>query len=280
MAAFPSELDSLITQVTPQADILGSDDSSFDQQVQAQVEQLGNEPSLLQAVTVLLKQSAKSEHEARQARQLQQQQLRETAKVVRTHHSEIEILKEGFTDTNTKVSEVKDSQGKFEQRMCQVEYFVNKTYNLECENRQRSCKGNFILSGKHIPRTRPREDLLSMVTDMVFRKYEVEIQPQEFKDLHRLAGDRIFFSLHSRMPGWSYEQLVRKMNSNPRAELEIYICIQLFEPYSDIFYIARRLKFFKTISYYRLDENGCSYIALNEQTRAFKFTSLDQLSQL
>ena len=42
--------------------------------VQAQVKQLGNEPSLLQDATVLLKQSAKCEHESRQARQLQQQQ--------------------------------------------------------------------------------------------------------------------------------------------------------------------------------------------------------------
>ena len=81
----------------------------------------------LQAVTVLLKQSARSEHEARQARQQQQQQLIETAKVVKTHHLEIENLKEGITSTNNKVSEVKDSQGKLEQRMCQVEYFVNKT---------------------------------------------------------------------------------------------------------------------------------------------------------
>ena len=70
------------------------------------------------------------------------------------------------------------------------------------------------------------------------------------------------------------------MNSNPKPELEIYLSIQLFEPYSDLYYIARRLKFHRVISYYRLDENGNSYIALNEQSKAFKFTSLYQLSQL
>ena len=36
-----------------------------------------------------------------------------------------------------------------------------------------SSKGNFILSGKHIPKARPRENLLSMVIDMVYRKYLV-----------------------------------------------------------------------------------------------------------
>ena len=70
------------------------------------------------------------------------------------------------------------------------------------------------------------------------------------------------------------------MNSNPRAGMKIYVSIQLFEPFSELFYIARRLKFHKSISYYRLDENGYTYIALNEQTKAFKFTSLDQLSSL
>ena len=34
------------------------------------------------------------------------------------------------------------------------------------------------------------------------------------------------------------------------------------------------------ISYYRIDENGHTYIALKENTKAFKFTNLDQLRQL
>ena len=70
------------------------------------------------------------------------------------------------------------------------------------------------------------------------------------------------------------------MNSNPYPELETYVSIQLFEPYNDLFYIARRLKFYKVISYYRLDENGHTHIALNENCRAFKFSNVDQLRQL
>ena len=70
------------------------------------------------------------------------------------------------------------------------------------------------------------------------------------------------------------------MNSNPNKEVEVYISIQLFEPYSDLYYIARRLKFYKLISYYRLDENVQTHIALREETKAFKFVNLDQLQQL
>jgi hypothetical protein len=98
--------------------------------------------------------------------------------------------------------------------------------------------------------------------------------------MHRLPGDGIIFVLHSRMPGWSYEQLVHQMNFNPKPEVDEYCCIQLFEPYSKLYYIARRLKFHKVSSYYRLDENGVSYIALDEQSKGFKFTSNNQLSQL
>ena len=81
----------------------------------------------------------------------------------------------------------------------------------------------------------------------MYRKYGVDIHPNEFKVLHRLAGGRILFALHSRIAGLGFDQIVQKMNSNPYPGLETYISIQLFEPYSDLFYVARRLKFFRLI---------------------------------
>ena len=115
---------------------------------------------------------------------------------------------------------------------------------------------------------------------MVYRKYGININPAEFKVVHRLAGGRILFALHSRMCGLGYDTLVKKVNTNPNPGVEVYLSIQLFEPYSDLFYIARRLKSFKIISYYRIDENGYTYIAINENSKAFKFTNLEQLKQL
>ena len=115
---------------------------------------------------------------------------------------------------------------------------------------------------------------------MIYDKYGVDVHSQEFKVIHRVAGDRILFSLHNRLPCFGYSQLINKINSNPNPRLEVYLSIQLFEPYSNLFYIARRLKFYKVISYYRIDENGYTYIALRENTRAFKFTNVEQLNQL
>ena len=183
---------------------------------------------------------------------------------MKEHHTEIEDIKKQVNAKDESVSEIKHKQTDIENRMSQMEFTANKAYNMACENRQRISKGNFILSGKHLPKGRSGENLLAIAREVVYRKYEVDIYPQEFKALHRLAGDRILFTLNCMMPGWSYENLIRIMNSNPKPELEVYLNIQLFEPYSELYYIARRLKFHRVISYYRLDKNGNSFIALNE----------------
>ena len=67
------------------------------------------------------------------------------------------------------------------------------------------------------------------------------------------------------------------MNFNPNPSIRLYISIQLFEPFAERFYIARRLKYYKCISNYRLDENGNTYISLQTDKMSFKFTGLDQL---
>ena len=82
------------------------------------------------------------------------------------------------------------------------------------------------------------------------------------------------------MPGSSYEKLINVVNSNPHPSVKIYVSIQLFEPYNQLFYLARRLKQLKIISNYRLDENGVTHISLSEATKSFRFEGLEQLQQL
>ena len=214
------------------------------------------------------------------ARKKYEEDFREAVKEIKKQHDEIEFLKDNANKSENIISEVKVSQARTDYRVTQTEFYVNKSYYLACENRQKNSKGNLILSGRHIPRANSGENLVNIIRDIVFKKYEVNIHPNEFKIAHRLPGDRILFAFHNRLPGFAYDQLVQMINSNPKKEIEAYLSIQLFEPYSDLFFIARRLKFYKVISYYRLDENGQTYIALKEDTKAFKLTNLDQLSQL
>ena len=215
---------------------------------------------------MLLRQSAKAENEARKASQKLEQEMAETLKTVHANRSEINILKDRVDSSNKIVEEVCVKNQTMEERINQIELYTSKAYYLACENRQRNCKGNFIISGRHVPRFQSGENLIFITRDLVFKKYGIDLNPCEFKVLHRLAGGRILFALHSRMAGLGFDQIVQKFNSNPNPSLEVYLSIQLIEPYSDLFYFARRLKYFKIISYYRLDENGYTYIALKENT--------------
>ena len=273
--AFPVSLEAVLNRDAQE--VTDENDETFNVRVQDQVKELGDDPSLIQAVTVLLQQSARAEYEARKTRLAHEKEFVEVVKVVKENHDNIVQLKSRTEKTEKAYVDIHEAQSKAESRLSQLEYYMNKSYYLACETRQKNSKGNFILSGRHIPRQRGGENILNITQEIVFRKYGISIHPNEFKVIHRLAGDRILFALHSRLPGMAFHQLVSKMNSNPYPELETYVSIQLFEPYNDLFYIARRLKFYKVISYYRLDENGHTHIALNENCRAFEFSYVDQL---
>ena len=85
--------------------------------------------------------------------------LIKTVKTVKENHSNISVLKEKAILSDNAVKEVKTTQETYEHRLKQVEFYINKLYYLACENRQRNSKGNFILSGRHLPRFRVGEDL-------------------------------------------------------------------------------------------------------------------------
>ena len=212
--SFPLELEALLNTTEENPD----DEVPVEDSVQMQLEQLGPNPTLLQVATVLLKQSAKAESESRRARQKMQNELRDTIKAVKNNHEEISALKVSCDKTEDTVQQVQTSQLDYESRLRHIEHYVQKTYYMACENKQRNSKGNFILTGRHIPKMRPGENLLNIVGVIIFKKYEVTVHPGEFKVVHRLPGDRILFSLHNRLPGYGYDKLTSRMNSNPNPE--------------------------------------------------------------
>ena len=54
----------------------------------------------------------------------------------------------------------------------------------------------------------------------------------------------------------------------------------LSEPFDMLHYVARKLKADNLISFYRLDENGYSWISMGEDKQFFKFTSVQQLDTI
>ena len=168
-------------------------------------------------------------------------------------------------ENSQEISELKSSLARSDQAFSQLgqvhEASVN-SYNRAAETKQKCSKGNFIVSGEGVPRPSENENLHTLIFPLIYRKYGINVHPNELKTLHHLPNNKILFLLYSRMPGWAFDQFIRAMNSNPKPEVKVYVSIQLFEPFAELYYIARRLKYYKYISNYRLDENGNTQIAL------------------
>ena len=255
---------------------------NFKELAEDKVRQLapGLDPAMSQLATVMATLQLKSEHETKVATHLLQKTVLETVNSVSRNKEEINHMRTAMTKNEHSLQQVQYNQSQVFSQLAQVYNTSTQSYNLAAENKQRSSKGTFIISGGGIPRPNKDENLYALIFPLVYKKYGIQVQPQEFKELHRLPNNKVLFSLYNRLPRSPYDQLIHAMNSNPNPEIKIYVSIQLFEPYAELYYIARRLKFYKCISNYRLDENGNTQIALQVDKMSFRFTGLDQLKYL
>ena len=84
---FPAVLDEVLNRANEDISDI-NEESPVDDIVEAQVNQLGKDPSLIEVATMLLKQSTRAEHEARQARLKQEKELIETIRVVKANRED------------------------------------------------------------------------------------------------------------------------------------------------------------------------------------------------
>ena len=247
-----------------------------------QVRQMGAgiDPGQTQLATFLATLQIKAEHEAKLARHLLEKTLMNTVNTVSSHSEDIAHLKVTVGDVQAGQAELQHNQTDIYSQLSRMHDLAWKAYSTAAENKQRNSKGNFVVQGDDIPPPSPNEDLYAKLFPIINHKYDINIHRSELKDLHRLPNGKVFFSQATRLPGQNFDKLTRLMNSNPKANVKVYVTIQLFEPYAELFYIARRLKSHGTISNYRLESNGTTLIALTPNTQSFKFLGLDQLAGL
>ena len=240
----------------------------------------GLDPSQTHMATFLASLQIKAEHEAKVARHLLEKSLMNTIQTVNTNSKDISNLKQTVVNIQSRQDRVENNQTDIYAQLHQIHSLAWRSYVMAAENKQRGSKGNFIVQGDHVPTFSPNEDLYAKIFPIIQEKYGIYVHPNELKALHRLPNGKILFSLASRLPGQNFDQFTRQMNFNPKPHIKVFVSIQLFEPYSELHYVARRLKNYKVISNYRLDENGNTQIALSPTTQSFKFTGLDQLQAL
>ena len=254
---------------------------NFNHLATQQVSQVpGLDPSQAQLATFLATLQIKAEHEARLARHLLEKSLMTTINTVNSHSQDIANVKRSADALQSGQSDLEKNQQYIFTQLHHIHSLAWKSFQTAAENKQRSSKGNFIVQGDHVPAYSPGEDLYAKILPRIYEKYGIHVYPNELKALHRLPNGKVFFSLSTRLPGQNFFHFTRLMNSNPQPHIKVFVTIQLFDSYAELYYIARRLKHHNVISNYRLDENGNTQIALSPNTQSFRFTGLEQLEGL
>ena len=227
-----------------------SQDMNFHDLASQQVSQVqGLDPSQTHLAIFLASLQIKAEHEAKIARHLLEKSLMSTIHTVNTNSQDISNLKQSVSNLQSGQSSLEYNQSDIYTQLHQIHSLAWQSYQMAAESKQRGSKGNFIVQGEHVPAHTPYEDLYTKLFPIIQEKYGILVNPTELTELHRLPNGKIFFSLASRLPGQSFDSFTRQMNYNPKPHIKIFVSIQLFEPFAELFYIARRLKHYSVIKF-------------------------------
>ena len=209
-------------------------EASYESLAAEQVGQMGLDPALSRFAMYMTTLQLKSNHESKLCRDRITAAMSSTTASVTTNTNDILQLKVTVKEAGEAYTQVQSNQDYLCENLAEIKAIALKSYNVAVENKQHNSKGNFIVSGEGIPPESPDEDLFDIVFSPIFEKYGVWVFPQEIKEIHRLPNNRVFFSLSSRLPGYSFGKLVYASNSNPKPRIKVYVGIQLFEPYKEL----------------------------------------------
>lgn len=136
------------------------------------------------------------------------------------------------------------------------------------EIRQRSMKGNLILSGvafegKKNP-LRPDEELsgkaeglLQHVTGLIDKKYGVVVPRGDVQACHRLTNGSVLLRIWNRCPGSAWSELISSIKTGGRdKDLKFFANFQLTKPRSNLMYQMRKFHKEKKIAKIFCNENG------------------------
>ena len=137
------------------------------------------------------------------------------------------------------------------------------------ECRQRSMKGNFILSSPTIPSKNVvtvmktddqlREDgetLVDHVRGLVKTKYDVVLPESDVQACHRLPNGTIILRLWNRRPGSAWSRMIDAIKSGLNKGYNLFANFHLTRKRNGLLYEIRQLKKSGKINKFYTDENG------------------------
>ena len=116
-----------------------------------QVARLGENPSTAQMTTLMVTMMNKNRHETQYFQEHLSHRLLGTMNTVANHETDIGNLKGEVKNVGDSVAKISSENEDMRARLASVEATTLLSHKIAIENKQRSCKGNFILSGDMIP---------------------------------------------------------------------------------------------------------------------------------
>ena len=199
----------------------------------------------------------------------------------------ISHLFKALTDITTAVVELKekhdgeDESGSVKELQKQVR--IQDDEIDEC--RQRSMKGNFILTSPNIPASAKKnliksdeqlrgdgESLTSHILQLVKEKYDVDVPENDIQALHRLPNGTVILRLWNRRPGSAWTKIVDGIKSGMNKHINFYANFHLTRKRNGILYEVRQLKKSAQIFKFYTDENGQISFRVKDKSEKVKVT--------
>ena len=196
-------------------------------------------------------------------------------------------LFKALTDITTAVVELKehhngdDDSGSVKELQKQVR--IQEDEIDEC--RQRSMKGNFILTSPDIPASSKKNviksdeqlrgdggSLTSHILQLVKEKYDVAVPENDIQALHRLPNGTVILRLWNRRPGSAWTKIVDGIKSGMNKHINFYANFHLTRKRNGILYEVRQLKKSGQIFKFYTDENGQISFRVKDKSEKVKVT--------
>ena len=192
------------------------------------------------------------------------------------HHilTAVNDISESVHATRRECHDFAESQSK---RVEHLEKRVRISEDEQDECRQRSLKGNFIVSSvadnakgkvsliKSDDQLRDDgESLTQHIIELAERKYDVRIDSGEIQACHRLPNNQVVLRLWKRTPDSSWQRLAARIKSGTNQGYNVYFNFQLTRRRINLVYELRQLKKGNRINKFYTDENGQISVLIRE----------------
>ena len=184
-------------------------------------------------------------------------------------------VESNFRTSNAKLKAIEEKIKEHDEALRKIERDINDT-------QRQTTKNCIILSGKHLPLPQKdaREDCINLFTQLVKRKYNIDIDANEIAIAHRRKNGTIIAKFIKLGPGSSFDNLRNrrgKGSRNPNKDLQIYANVMLTKTDGKLRFMASCAQKAGEIHFYDVLPSGRIGIRKEEGDSMIPIDSFDDI---